>query len=86
MRPLRSNVIIRRELANEVTESGLFIPEKHREKLQEGTVVEVGPDVLEVSKGDHVMFGKYLGTEVDIDGETLVILEEDDIYLVVESK
>ena len=93
IRPLHDRVIIRRIDANEVkTSGGLFIPDTAKEKPQEGEVVAVGKGKLlengsrvepDVKAGDRVLFGKYSGTEVKLDGEELLIMREDDILAVI---
>ncbi len=94
IRPLHDRVIVRRIDSNETkTSGGLFIPDSAKEKPQEGEVVAVGKGkVLEngsrldpdVKAGDRVLFGKYSGTEVKLDGEELLILREDEILGVIE--
>jgi chaperonin GroES len=94
IRPLHDRVIVRRIDANEVkTSGGLYIPDTAKEKPQEGEVVAVGKGKLlengtrvelDVKAGDRVLFGKYSGTEVKIDGEELLIMREDEILGVIE--
>ena len=94
IRPLHDRVIVRRIDANEVkTSGGLFIPDTAKEKPQEGEVVAVGKGKLlengsrvepDVKAGDRVLFGKYSGTEVKIDGEELLIMREDEILGIIE--
>ena len=94
IRPLHDRVIVRRIDANEVkTSGGLYIPDTAKEKPQEGEVVAVGKGKLlesgtrvepDVKKGDRVLFGKYSGTEVKLDGEELLIMREDDILGIIE--
>ena len=87
IKPLGDRVLIQADVAEEVTSSGLYIPETAKEKPQQGTVVAVGPGKVEngtkvdmsVSKGDKVLYGKYAGTEVTIDGEEYLIMRESDI-------
>lgn len=93
IRPLHDRVIIRRIDANEVkTSGGLYIPDTAKEKPQEGEVVAVGKGKLlengsrvepDVKAGDRVLFGKYSGTEVKLDGEDLLIMKESDIMGVI---
>jgi chaperonin GroES len=86
--PLNDRVIVARIDAEEVTKGGLFIPETGKEKPQEGLVIAVGSGKivnnvfvpLDVKFGDKVLFGKYSGTEVVVDGEDLLILREDEIF------
>ena len=94
IRPLHDRVIVRRIDANEVkTAGGLFIPDTAKEKPQEGEVVAVGKGKLlesgtrvepDVKAGDRVLFGKYSGTEVKLDGEELLIIREDEILVIIE--
>ena len=92
-RPLHDRVVIRRIDAEEKTKGGIIIPDTAKEKPQEGEVVSVGPgarddsgkvNALELKAGDRVLFGKWSGTEVRIDGEDLLIMKESDIMGVVE--
>ena len=92
-RPLHDRVVIRRIEGEDKTKGGILIPDTVKEKPQEGEVVAVGPGArdesgkliaLEVKAGDHVLFGKWSGSEVKIDGEDLLIMKESDILGVVE--
>ncbi|SDR63520.1 chaperonin GroES [Rhizobiales bacterium GAS113] len=92
-RPLHDRVVVRRINAEEKTASGIIIPDTAKEKPQEGEVVAVGPGArdekgelvpLDLKAGDRVLFGKWSGTEVKIDGEDLLIMKESDILGVVE--
>ena len=92
-RPLHDRVLVRRVDAEEKTKGGIIIPDTAKEKPQEGEVVAVGAGAkneegkitpLDVKVGDRVLFGKYSGTEVKIDGEDRLILREDDILGVLE--
>jgi chaperonin GroES len=91
-RPLHDRVVVRRIQADEKTKGGIIIPDTAKEKPQEGEVVAVGPGgrdesgklaPLDVKAGDRVLFGKWSGTEVKIDGEELLIMKESDIMGVV---
>ena len=93
IRPLHDRVIVQRVKEEEKTKGGIIIPDSAKEKPVEGKVVAVGNGKiledgkvrkLEVKKGDRVLFGKYAGQEVKVDGEELVILREDDIVGIVE--
>ncbi|WP_342250155.1 co-chaperone GroES [Sphingomonas sp. OTU376] len=93
-RPLHDRVVVRRIEAEEKTSGGIIIPDTAKEKPQEGEVVAVGPGVrnengtlveLAVSAGDRILFGKWSGTEVRIDGEDLLIMKESDILGVIET-
>ena len=89
--PLADRVVVRPEDAEETTSGGLIIPDTAKEKPQKGTIVSVGPGKVEngtkvdmtVSDGDTVLYGKYAGTEVTIDGEDLLIMRESDILGIV---
>jgi chaperonin GroES len=87
-RPLHDRVLIRRVEAEEKTLGGIIIPDTAKEKPMEGEVVAVGPgargedgkiQALDVKAGDRVLFGKWSGTEVKLDGEDLIIMKESDI-------
>jgi chaperonin GroES len=93
LRPLRDRVLIRRVEPQAKTASGIFIPDTAQEKPMEGEVVSVGPGErdeagkvhpLDVKSGDRVLFGKWSGTEVKLDGEDLMIMKESDILGVVD--
>ncbi len=92
-RPLHDRVVVRRLEEGEKTKGGIIIPETAKEKPQEGEVVAVGPGArdekgqlqpLEVKAGDRVLFGKWSGTEVKIEGEDLLIMKESDILGILE--
>ena len=92
-RPLHDRVVVRRLDAEEKTAGGIIIPDTAKEKPQEGVVVAVGPGIrdeagklvaLDLKAGDRVLFGKWSGTEVKIDGEELLIMKESDIMGVIE--
>ena len=92
-RPLHDRVVVRRIDAEEKTKGGIIIPDTAKEKPQEGEVVAVGPgardesgrvNALDVKAGDRVLFGKWSGTEVKIDGDELLIMKESDIMGVLE--
>ena len=91
-RPLHDRVVVRRIESDEKTKGGIIIPDTAKEKPQEGEVVSVGPGArgedgklvaLDVKKGDRVLFGKWSGTEVKIDGQELHIMKESDIMGVI---
>ncbi len=91
-RPLHDRVVLRRLEGEEKTKGGIIIPDTAKEKPQEGEVVAVGPGArdergnivpLDVKAGDRVLFGKWSGTEVKIDGQELLIMKESDILGVV---
>ncbi|MFO0554535.1 MAG: co-chaperone GroES [Polyangiaceae bacterium] len=93
VRPLQDRVLIRRVKEEEKTKGGIIIPDSAKEKPIEGLVVAVGNGkvaddgtlrALDVKAGDRILFGKYSGTEVKIDGEEHLILREDDILGVIE--
>ena len=91
-RPLHDRVVVKRLEGEEKTKGGIIIPDSAKEKPQEGEVVAVGPGArdesgklvaLDVKKGDRILFGKWSGTEVKIDGAELLIMKESDIMGVV---
>ena len=92
-RPLHDRVAVRRIEAEERTAGGIIIPDTAKEKPQEGEVIAVGPGArdesgklvpLDLKTGDRVLFGKWSGTEVKIDGEDLLIMKESDVMGVIE--
>ena len=92
-RPLHDRVVIRRIEGEDKTKGGILIPDTVKEKPQEGEVVAVGPGArdeagkliaIEVNAGDRVLFGKWSGSEVKIDGEDLLIMKESDILGVLD--
>jgi chaperonin GroES len=91
-RPLHDRVVLRRLEGEEKTKGGIIIPDTAKEKPQEGEVVAVGPGArdengnlvpLDVKAGDRVLFGKWSGTEVKIDGQELLIMKESDVLGIV---
>ena len=91
-RPLGDRVLVKRVEEEEKTKGGIIIPDSAKEKPQEGEVVAVGPGArdesgkihpLDVQAGDRILFGKWSGTEVKLDGEDLLIMKESDIMGVV---
>ncbi len=94
-RPLHDRVLVRRVTAEEKTAGGIIIPDTAKEKPQEGEVVSAGPGTLndqgelralDVKAGDRILFGKWSGTEVKLDGEELLIMKESDIMGVLEGQ
>jgi len=92
-RPLHDRVVVRRLNAEEKTSGGIIIPDTAKEKPMEGEIIAVGPGVrddkgelqaLDVKAGDRVLFGKWSGTEVKIDGEELLIMKESDVMGIIE--
>ncbi|MGE5219799.1 MAG: co-chaperone GroES [Chloroflexota bacterium] len=92
IRPLHDRVIVKRIEEEEKTKGGIIIPDTAKEKPQEGKVIAVGPGKYEdgkliplgVKSGDKILFGKYSGTEIKLDGEEHLIMREDDILGVIE--
>ncbi len=93
-RPLHDRVVVRRLEEEERTKGGIIIPDTAKEKPQQGEVIAVGPGArneqgqlvaLDVKEGDRILFGKWSGTEVKIDGEDLLIMKESDILGVLEN-
>jgi chaperonin GroES len=92
LRPLQDRILIQRAKEDEKTKGGIIIPDTAKEKPIEGTVIAAGNGklsengkrvALDVKKGDRILFGKYSGTEVKIDGEEYLILREDDVFGVI---
>jgi chaperonin GroES len=87
IKPLADRVIVEPAQAEEKTASGLIIPDSAKEKPQRGTVLAVGDgkkdEPLTVKAGDTVLYGKYAGTEITIDGKDLLIMRESDIFAIV---
>ncbi len=91
-RPLHDRVVVKRLEGEEKTKAGIIIPDTAKEKPQEGQIIAVGPGArdetgklvpLDVKTGDRILFGKWSGTEVKIDGQELLIMKESDILGVV---
>jgi len=94
-RPLGDRVVVRRLQEDQKTPGGIIIPDTVQEKPQEGEIIAVGPGALddngkrvtpEVKAGDFVLFGKWSGTEVKVDGEELLIMKESDIMGILEGR
>ena len=94
-RPLHDRVLVRRIEQNEKTAGGIIIPDTAKEKPQEGEVISVGAGIrdeagklqpLDVKAGDRILFGKWSGTEVKLDGQDLLIMKESDILGIIEGK
>jgi chaperonin GroES len=92
-RPLHDRIVIRRVDAEEKTKGGIIIPDNAQEKPQEGEVVAVGPGArdeggklvpIDLKAGDRILFGKWSGTEVKIDGEELLIMKESDVMGIIQ--
>ena len=92
-RPLHDRVLVRRVEADTKTAGGIIIPDTAKEKPQEGEVIAIGPGArnesgklvpLDVKVGDRILFGKWSGTEIRIDGEELLIMKESDVMGIVE--
>jgi chaperonin GroES len=93
-RPLHDRVVVRRLTAEEKTSGGIIIPDTAKEKPMEGEVIAVGPGArneqgqlvaLDVKAGDKILFGKWSGTEVKLDGEELLIMKESDIMGIIDA-
>ncbi|MGK6312626.1 co-chaperone GroES [Neorhizobium sp. DT-125] len=94
-RPLHDRILVRRVESEEKTKGGIIIPDTAKEKPQEGEVVAVGPgarndagqiQALDVKAGDRILFGKWSGTEIKIDGEDLLIMKESDVMGIIEAQ
>ena len=95
IRPLHDRVLVKRLEQQEQVRGGIIIPDTAKEKPQEGEIIAVGPGArdesgklvpLDVKTGDRILFGKWSGTEVKIDGEELLIMKESDVMGVIEGK
>jgi chaperonin GroES len=93
IRPLHDRIVVRRVEEKETMQGGLYIPDSAKEKPQEGEVVAVGKGKrlengtvtpLDVKAGDRILFGKYSGSEIKVDGEELLIMREDEVLGVLE--
>ncbi|CDZ49718.1 co-chaperone GroES [Neorhizobium galegae] len=94
-RPLHDRILVRRVESEEKTKGGIIIPDTAKEKPQEGEVIAVGPgarndagqiQALDVTVGDRILFGKWSGTEIKINGEDLLIMKESDVMGIVEAQ
>ena len=87
VKPLADRVLIQPAAAEEVTVAGIIIPDSAKEKPLKGTVLAVGPgtkdEKMELKKGDTVLYGKYAGTEVEIDGEKVLIMRQNDVLAII---
>ena len=92
IKPLHDRVIVKRKVAETTTMSGIIIPDSAKEKPQEGEVIAAGPGIrkedgsyapLDVVAGDKILFGKYAGTEIKLDGEEYIMMKEDDILGII---
>ncbi len=93
IRPLHDRIVVKRIEPSEQRQSGLFIPDSAKEKPQEGEVMAVGKGKrlkggsvapVDVHAGDRILFGKYTGSEIEVDGEEFLIMHEDDVLGVIE--
>jgi len=93
LKPLHDRVLVKRIDSEEKTKSGIIIPDTAKEKPQEGEVIAVGPGLrgengtitpLDVKKGDRILFGKWSGTEIKIDGQDYLVMKETDIVGILE--
>lgn len=94
-RPLHDRILVRRVESEEKTKGGIIIPDTAKEKPQEGEVIAVGPGArneagqihpLDVKAGDRVLFGKWSGTEIRVNGEDLLIMKESDVMGIIEAQ
>ena len=93
IKPMYDRVVVRPVEEEEMTRGGIIIPDTAKEKPMEGEIIEVGTGrvseegkkmTLEVKKGDRILYGKYSGTEVSIEGEELLIMKESDIFAIIQ--
>ena len=85
MKPLGDRVVLKQQEAEEKTKSGIILPDSAKEKPQAAVVVSVGPDVDQVKEGDKVIYSRYAGNDVELDGEKYIIVKQNDIHAVVEA-
>ncbi|EJZ18898.1 co-chaperone GroES (plasmid) [Rhizobium sp. Pop5] len=94
-RPLHDRILVRRVSSEEKTKGGIIIPDTAKEKPQEGEVIAAGPGArndagqiqpLDVKVGDRILFGKWSGTEIKINGEELLIMKESDVMGIIEAQ
>jgi chaperonin GroES len=94
-RPLHDRILVRRVESEEKTKGGIIIPDTAKEKPQEGEVIAIGPGArndagqiqpLDVKVGDRILFGKWSGTEIKINGEDLLIMQESDVMGIIEAQ
>lgn len=87
IQPLHDRVVVKPLEQEEKTSGGIFIPDTAKEKPMQGEVIATGPgtkdEKMQVKKGDKVLYGKWAGTEVKVDGETLLIMKESDIFAII---
>ena len=87
IQPLADRVVVKPAEAEQTTKSGIIIPDTAKEKPQRGTIVAVGKgkkdEPITVQVGDNVLYGKYSGTEVNLDGENYLIMKESDIFAII---
>ena len=87
LKPLADRVIIKPTAAEEVTMGGIIIPDSAKEKPQRGTVLAVGQgtkdEEMVLKEGDTVLYGKYAGTEIDLDGEKVLIMRQNEVFAVI---
>ena len=93
LKPLHDRVIVKRKEAETTTATGIIIPDTAKEKPMEGEVIAVGSGkkkedgtviACDVKKGDRILFGKYAGTEIKVDGEDLIMMREEDILAIIQ--
>lgn len=91
--PLHDRIIVKPALAEETTKSGIIIPDTAKEKPLQGEIIAVGPGrtddngkliPMQLKKGDNVLYGKYAGTEITVDGEELLMMRETDIFAIID--
>ena len=85
IRPLADRVLVLPDPAETKTASGIIIPDTAKEKPDSGTVIAVGGKVIDITKGDKVLYRKYAGTEVSNEGKTYLVMKQDDVIAIVEN-
>ena len=84
IKPLKNKVLLKPEEVKEQKIGNLYIPDTAQEKKTIGKVIAVGPEVEDIKKDDEVLYSKYAGTEIELDGEKYIILEQEDIIAIIE--
>lgn len=83
IKPIKELIVVRPDIQQDKTASGLYIPDEAKDKMQTGVVIDVGSEVKEIKSKDRIAFGKYSGSEVEIKGVKYLIFKEDDVLGVI---
>jgi len=81
--PLAGRIVVKRLEPKRVTDKGLAIPKEFQIQESKGVVVELGPDISDINIGDNIVYGRYSGTEIEVDGEKYLIMRKDDVIAVL---